>query len=65
MKGPPKLLPMALSFTNSIPFMNPLTLLIFKSYLVVRNAIIHYIKSVTTFYMLVDIFTGYSLVLEL
>ena len=65
MKGPAKSLPIDLSFTNSITFLNPLTLLIFKSYMVVRNAIILYIKPITTFYMLVGIFTGYSLVLEL
>lgn len=65
MRGHAKSLPIDLSFRNSIPCLNPLTLLIFKSYMVVRNTIIHYIKSVTTFYLLVDIFTGYSLVLDL
>lgn len=65
MRGPATFLPMDLSFRNSIPHLNPLTLLIFKSYMVVRNTIIHYIKSITTFYMLVGIFTGYSLVLKL
>lgn len=65
MKGPAELLPMDLSFMNSIPFLNPLRLLVFKYYMVVWNMIIHYMKSVTAFYTLVGISAGYSLVLEL
>lgn len=61
MKGPAKLLPMDLSFTNSIPFLNPLRFLVFKYHMVVRNTIIHYMKSVTVFYILVGISAGYSL----
>lgn len=65
MKGPAELLPMDLSFMNSVPFLNPLRLLVFKYYMVVWNMIIHYMKSVTAFYILVGISAGYSLVLEL
>lgn len=65
MKRPAKLLPVDLSFTNSIPFLNPLRLLVFKSYVVIQNMIIQYIKSVTAFYILVSISAGYLLVLEL
>lgn len=65
MKGPAKLLPMDLSFMSLIPFFESTYTLILKSYMVVRNTIIDYIKSVTTFYLLVAIFTGYSLVPEL
>lgn len=63
MKGPAELLPMDLSFMHSIPFLNPL--IVFKYYMVVWNMIIHYMKSVTAFYILVGISAGYSLVLEL
>lgn len=65
MKRPAKLLQMDLSFMNSIPFLNSLRLCVFKSYMVIRNAIIQYMKSVTAFYILVGISAGYLLVLEL
>lgn len=65
MKGPAKLLPMDLSFMSLIPFFESTYTLILKSYMVVRNTVIDYIISVATFYLLVAIFTGYSLVPEL